>query len=232
MKNENIQGIKAISLDGDDTLWDFEKVMRYSLHQVLEELESLDPKSAEQLIVEKMIDIRNKVAKELKGKEINLGKVRLEAFKRTLKDIGRPDDDLAVKLNQVYYKHRFENVQLFDDVIPTISKLKEKYLLGLLSNGNTYPKHCGLEEAFSFVVFSQEHGVEKPDPRLFQIAVEKAGCSKEELLHVGNSLEDDIRGAVNAGIKCIWINRKGMENHLGVQVDYEINSLRELLELL
>lgn len=229
---DKITDIKAISFDGDDTLWDFEKVMRHSLHHVLKELGRLDPQSAELLTIEKMIEIRNEVAKELKGREINLGKVRLEAFRQTLREIGKPNEDVAIKLNQVYYKHRFEDIELYHDVLQTISTLQEKYTLGLLSNGNTYPKHCGLEGVFKFVVFSQEHGVEKPDPRLFQIAQEKAGCSKDELLHVGNSLTDDIQGAVNAGIKCVWLNRKGKENDLGVRVDYEIHTMQELLELL
>jgi len=85
---------------------------------------------------------------------------------------------------------------------------------------------------FQFVVFSQDHGVEKPNPRLFQIAVEKAGCSKQQLLHVGDSLEDDVTGAINAGVKCVWLNRKRARNDLNLKIDYEISFLSELLEIL
>lgn len=227
-----ITGIKAISFDADGTLWNFENVMRHSLNHALKELERIDVQAAAMLDIEKMIKIRNRIAKELKGKVTNLEEVRLEAFRQILKDIGRPNDALASHLNQVYLQHRFEDIELFDDVLPSLKALRAKYTLGILSNGNSYPERCGLERIFQFVIFSQDYGVEKPDSRLFQIAVEKAGCSKQQLLHVGDSLETDIVGAINAGIKCVWLNRKQMKSNLEIQINYEISSLLELIEIL
>lgn len=227
-----IRGIKAISFDADGTLWDFEKVMRHSLHYVLNELERIDAITAAMLSIERMIEIRERVAMELKGKVTNLEHVRLEAFKQTLKEVGRHNDALATHLNQVYLRHRFEDIELFNDVLPSLKALREKYALGILSNGNSYPEGCGLESMFQFVVFSQDYGVEKPDPKIFQIAIEKAGCSKQELLHVGDSLENDIKGALNSGIQCVWLNRKCLKKNLELKIDYEISSLLELLEIL
>ncbi|MCK4952929.1 HAD family hydrolase [Candidatus Bathyarchaeota archaeon] len=227
-----IEGIKTISFDGDGTLWDFKKVMRHSLQHVLKELKKTDPQTAIQLDIDKMIEIRNRVAKKLRGKITNLEEVRLEAFKQTLKDVGRPNDKLASYLNQVYLKHRFEDIELFNDVLPALETLREKYTLGLLSNGNSYPERCGLEGIFQFIVFSQDYGVEKPDPKIFRLALKKSGCSEQEFLHVGDSLENDIMGAVNAGIKCVWVNRQRMKNTLGFKIEYETDSLLKLLEIL
>ncbi len=229
---KRITGIKAISFDGDGTLWDFEKVMRHSLGKVLAELERLVPDTARKLDMERMIEIRNKVAAELKGKVANLEAVRLEAFKRTLEDTARPDDTLAAHLNQLYLKHRFEDIELYEDVLPVLQKLREKCTLGLLSNGNSYPERCGLEGIFEFVVFSQDYEVEKPDPYLFRVAIEKAGCSEEQMLHVGDSLQDDVIGANNAGIRSVWLNRVRAGNTSGIRTDYEIQSLAELLDIL
>ena len=228
----NMAGIRAISFDGDGTLWDFEQVMKHSLHQVLKELEHIEPQIAVILDIKKMIKIRNRVAAELKGKRINLEVIRLESFRQTLEDIGRPNDALASHLNEVYLKHRFEDIDLFDDVLPVLKALRGKYTLGLLSNGNSYPERCGLDEIFQFIVFSQDYGIEKPNPKLFQIALEKARCSKKQLLHVGDSLQDDISGANNAGIKSVWLNRKRVKNSIGINADYEISSIYELLEIL
>ena len=227
-----IIGVKAISFDADGTLWDFEKVMCHSLNHVLRELKKLDPNAVDMLDVDKMIKIRNRVANELKGRVTNLEDIRLEAFRQTLRDIGRPNDALASHLNQVYLKHRFEDIRLYDDVLPALKALRVRYALGILSNGNSYPERCGLEGMFKFVVFSQDYGVEKPNPRLFHIAVEKAGCSKHQLLHVGDSLQDDVMGAINAGIKCVWLNRKRVKNNLDLKIDCEISSLLELHEIL
>ena len=227
-----VKGIKAVSFDGDGTLWDFEKVMRHSLHHALKELKRIDPPTVAMLDVERMIKIRNRVAKELKGTVTNLEEIRLEAFRQTLKDIGRSDEALASHLNQVYLKHRFEEIELFADVLPALEAMKGTYTLGLVSNGNSYPERCGLEGCFKFVVFSQDYRIEKPNPELFHIAVDKAGCSQQQLLHVGDSLVDDIMGAGNAGIKCVWLNRKRIKNDSGIKIDYEIQSLLELLEIL
>lgn len=220
-----------MSFDADGTLWDFEKVMRHSLCYVLQELQKQDSKAAALLDIDKMIEIRSKVAEELKGKVTNLETVRLEAFRKTLETIGKPNDTLTHHLNQVYLKHRFEDITLYNDVLPTLNKLRGKYTLGLLSNGNSYPERCGLEGMFQFVVFSQDYGVEKPDSKLFNIAVEKSGYEKSQLLHVGDSLETDIMGAIKTEIKYVWLNRKHVKNDLGLKIDYEIASLSELLEI-
>ncbi len=228
---KNILGIRAISFDGDATLWDFERIMRHSLSHVLRELEQIDTDAAGMLNIEKMIRIRNEVAEKLKGKIVNLERVRLEAFKQTLEEIGKPDEVLASYLNQVYLMHRFEDIELYDDVLPALTVLKESYTIGLLSNGNSYPESCGLDRIFQFVVFAQDYGFEKPDSRLFQIALDKAGCLNNQLLHVGDSITSDIVGASNSGIKSVWLNRNREENSSDVKVDYEIGSLLELLNL-
>ena len=228
----SLTGIKAISFDADGTLWDFQQVMRHSLGKVMEELEQLDPGAAVALDIDKMIAIRNRVAEELKGKTTNLEDIRFQAFRRTLEEIGRPDDDLARHLNEVYFRHRFEDTEPYDDVLPTLQKLRERFSLGLLSNGNSYPEHCGLDGMFQSVVFSQEHRVEKPDPAIFRIALRELGCSEVELLHVGDSLENDVDGAHNAGIRCAWLNRNQIKNDTDTMPDYEIHSLTELLDIL
>jgi FMN hydrolase / 5-amino-6-(5-phospho-D-ribitylamino)uracil phosphatase len=224
--------IKAISFDGDGTLWDFDSVMRQSLHHVLWEMEKLDREAAARLDVDKMIDIRNKVALELKGKVTNLEVIRREAFRRTLLDIGKANDDLAEYLNAIYLKHRFEDTKPYDDVLPILRELGIIYSLGLLSNGNSYPERTGLSGIFKFAVFSQDYGIEKPDPEIFQIALNKARCPSQELIHVGDSLVNDIGGAKGVGVKCVWLNRKEITNSTYISPDFEIKSLKELPDIL
>lgn len=74
------------------------------------------------------------------------------------------------------------------------------------ASGNSYPQRCGLAERLSFVVFAQDHGVAKPDRRLFAIAARQAGCSLAHLVHVGDS-KSDIVGARRAGWMSVLINR-------------------------
>lgn len=227
-----LNGITTISFDGDGTLWDFDAVMRHSLRCVLSELEVVDPPSAARLDVDTMIQIRNNVAATLHGTVTNLEQIRLEAFRETLRTVDRPNDALAARLNQVYLQHRFEDIELYDDVLPTLQALQRTHRIGLLSNGNNYPERCGLDGTFAFVVFSQDHGVMKPDPRIFQIAMAQAGCTCDELLHVGDSIDTDIKGAQNAGVRCVWLNRHNASPLQPVNADFSIASLTELLDLL
>ncbi len=224
--------ITTISFDADGTLWDFEGVMRHALGCALTELRRLVPAALDSLSVDTLIAIRNQVAEEQKSRGLTHEAIRLEAFKQTLQFIKSPDDDLAAHLNTLYLKHRFEDIQLFDDVVPALNALQGRYMMGLLSNGNTYPERCGLEGYFQFVVFAQDYGIQKPDPRLFEIAIEHAGCSKHQLLHVGDSFQNDIIGARQAGVRSVWLNRQGKDNDTGQQHDFEISSLRGLTEIL
>ena len=221
--------ISAISFDGDMTLWDFEQVMRHSLKHTLAVLQRQRPTPRVlKLTIEEMIAIRDQFAEEVKGAVWNLEEIRRRAFERTLEHVGCPDKELAAHLNQIYLKHRFEDIELYPDVIPTFDILAPHFKLGLLSNGNTYPERCGLEGSFAFVVFSQDVQVVKPDPRIFHITAERAGCELTEMLHVGDSLKNDVVGARNAGVPCVWLNREGIPNDTETQPDYEAASLSEI----
>lgn len=229
---KKLDGIEAVSFDVDGTLWDFQEVMRQSLRLTLKELGRTDPEAEKILDIDMMIEIRDRVAEELKGKVSNLEWIRLEAFRQTLREVGREDEDLANRLTRVYLKHRFEDIEHFGDVLPTLTVLRERYRLSVISNGNSHPERCGLKGIFDFVILSQDYGVEKPDSRIFLIALEEAGCSRRALLHVGNSLENDIRGAVKAGIRCVWLNMEGLDSDTDIKPEYEISSLLELLDML
>ena len=223
----------VISFDGDMTLWDFYRVMRHALKQTLTALQMQVPtQRALELTIDEMIWIREQYAKEVKGKIWNLEEIRRGAFERTLYSVGYPDKKLAADLNAIYLNHRFEDIELYPDVIPTFDVLTQHYKLGLLSNGNTYPGRCGLADYFSFVIFAQDVQVEKPDPKIFEITVQQAGCEFSQLMHVGDSLENDVAGAQNCGAHAVWLNREGTQNRTYIQPDYEIRSLTEIPAIL
>ena len=225
--------ISAISFDGDMTLWDFYKVMRHSLKYALAELQKQRPtQRVRNLTIDKMIAIREQFAEEVKGEVWNLEEIRRQSFERTLEHVGCPDKDLAAHLNRIYRKHRFEDIELYPDVVPTFDILAPHFKLGLLSNGNTYPKYCGLDGRFAFVIFAQDVQVEKPDPKIFEITAERAGCELTEMLHVGDSLKNDVAGARNVGAPSVWLNRGGVPNNTEIQPDYEVAALSEIPAIL
>jgi putative hydrolase of the HAD superfamily len=224
-----ISQIRAISFDGDMTLWDFDKVMRHSLAHALIELRARLPgDKCVDLPVDHMIEIRNAVAEELKGERVALEAIRLEAFRRTVAMAGSDNDELAAHLNSIYLKHRFANIELYPDVLPLLDSIAGRYVLGLVSNGNGYPEGCGLQGRFAFVIFAQTVGVEKPDPAIFQQACREARCSPEQLMHIGDSLVSDVAGARRAGAVSVWLNRGRKPNRTDIRPDHEIHSLVEI----
>ena len=89
----------------------------------------------------------------------------------------------------------------------------------------------GLADYFDTVVLSEDAGVNKPSPLFFDFALKAAGACRQSTLMIGDNPDTDIRGARQAGLPTVFFNRKP-ECNSGVETDYEIRSLQELLQLL
>ena len=85
----------------------------------------------------------------------------------------------------------------------------------------------GLSSAFDFFVVSSLVGMEKPDPAIFEHAIEKSGCSREEILYVGDDPDDDLRGARYVGLTMILVDRH--DHWRGIECP-RIRRLSELVE--
>lgn len=84
------------------------------------------------------------------------------------------------------------------------------------------------------VVTSEDVRAYKPDPRIFEIALQQTGWNPERTIHIGDSVHSDVGGAHRAGIRCAWLNRAHRIYDVGSEEtpDWEIENLLELLPLL
>ena len=124
---------------------------------------------------------------------------------------------------------------LFDDTIPALNKCREMGLtVGLISNmnqsGDELARSMGLLPHLDFSITSQEVGVEKPSPLIFERALERADAQALNAVHVGDQLTSDVAGALNAGINAVLLDRDG--NHRGYTAQPRIEGLEELPALL
>jgi putative hydrolase of the HAD superfamily len=215
--------VGTLFFDGDQTLWDFDKVMRCALHSTLLELQARRP-GTEHVTVDDLIADRQALAIAGRTHE----QLRLLAFQRTLTRLGLPDNGLAEHLTTLYLERRFAEVALYPDTLDALNELRRTYTLGLLSNGNTYPERSGLAGLFTLTVFSQDHGVTKPHPELFSIAAAQAGCPPESIAMIGDSLTKDVTAAQACGWRGIWLNRTAAPCPPPHTPDATIASLAEL----
>ena len=126
------------------------------------------------------------------------------------------------------------DLALFDDVLPSLRRLKDLGLaLGLISNINrTGPdllNSLGLEGVLDSAVTSREVGAEKPHAPIFLAALQRLGATSAETVHVGDQYASDIVGALGAGMRPVLIDRYGTaEPVVGVP---SVSSLTEVVRL-
>lgn len=207
--------------------------MQEALSRALIKLRTLVPGlQTEALTVADLQQTRDEVAKTYRGNRVSLEYIRLKAFEQTLRNLGQNDPELASHLTTFYLEHRFTAIALYPDVLPVLTLLRGSYHLGLVSNGNTYPERCGLPGIFAFTIFAQDYEVQKPEPEFYERVLSKTHMNPHEIIHVGDSLSNDVSGAQAVGIRAIWVNRHQIRNETNVQPFAEIASLGELPEVL
>lgn len=136
------------------------------------------------------------------------------------------------------YRHELE--ALYGDAPEVLAELSKHYALGIIANQSeglqARLRQWGIAQYFSVVVSSWDCQAAKPDKRIFQIALERANCRPQEALMVGDRLDNDIYPAKALGYQTVWIRNGfgGMQRPVSAdyQADFEIRSLKELLEIL
>ncbi len=126
------------------------------------------------------------------------------------------------------------NYTLFDDVRPVLEELtSEGYALGLVSNFEAWLDELladlGVREAFGVRVISGIEGMEKPDPRIYRLALERAGVDAADAVYVGDNPEFDIDPPAALGMFPVLIDRR--ERHAG-HAGARITDLADLAEVL
>jgi putative hydrolase of the HAD superfamily len=145
--------------------------------------------------------------------------------------------DLAAELDTAFRVHLRSHCPPYDDVIAVLQQVAPSYSLAVLTNGpgdvqRAKLRASGLERFFPVTVASGDVGFGKPDPRIFTTALDRLGLRPNEAIAIGDSLERDVVGAHNAGLRCVWLNREHRAPPDTMIPDHEIVSLSEIPALL
>lgn len=226
--------IKVILWDVDGTLLDF-KQAEYAAIKKCFEIFNLGECTDE--MIGRYSVINRKYWEKLERGEITKPEVLINRFV----DFFRTENiqtDCAEEFNMEYQKQLGETICFCDNSYELLQSLKGKVKQYAVTNGTKRAqdrklKKSGLIDIFDGVFISEVVGCEKPGIEFFEHVWEQIGTyEKDEIMIVGDSLTSDMQGGNNADIVCCWYNPKGMKNETNLRIDYEIDDLQKILEIL
>lgn len=226
--------MKHIFFDLDRTLWDFETNSKRALQTLYKDLE-----------LNRMIKTFESFYKTYKNTNAALwnqygkGKItkdvlRTKRFEDTLRQYQVFDKELAYRLGEDYVAISPKQTSVFPGTHDTLDSLKkEEYILHIITNGFKEVQFIKLEKSglldyFDVIVCSEDVGVNKPDPKVFHHAVEKAGANINNSIMIGDDYQVDIIGACNVGMEAILFDPH--KNYREGTHEWHVNELREIPE--
>lgn len=154
-------------------------------------------------------------------------------------------DSFAVRAAAIYYGAEIprwygELEKLYPDTKMILEALSKKYKLGVIANQSLGTKerldNWNIGKYFDVVVASAEAGWAKPDLKIFNLALEQAGCKPNDAVMIGDRLDNDIVPAKQIGMKTVWV-RQGFAKYQIIcneseQPDFIIDSISNILDIL
>ena len=224
---------KVILFDADETLFDFKKAEREAFKNTMIDFGVDYDENYHFNTYEK---INSAIWKELEQGLITQEKLKTERFKRFIDkiDMSFDENDFAT----TYMKYLGDGSFLFEGARKLIKDLSDKYILSIVTNGLTIVqerriKKSSIAKYFEDIVISEEIGIAKPHPDIFEHAIGNLGeFNKDEILMIGDNLSSDIKGGINYNIDTCWYNPNKKENKSDLSPTYEISDYKELRNIL
>ncbi len=223
-----------ILFDLDDTLVNFSNSEKLSFFRILETM-NLQNK------FESIFPIYKRISKylwhKLENNKISSEDLRDRRWLLLLDEIGKKNIS-AKTLSSMYLEFIIETTVLNDGMLDLLKDLKSKAKLSIITNGFHETQIRKLEKVkilnyFSYIFSSDKYGYSKPNPKLFQTALNKhQHTNKDSVLIVGDSISADIKGGKIFGIDTCWYNKKNDTNVSEIIPTYNINSVQEIYQFL
>jgi putative hydrolase of the HAD superfamily len=238
-----VKPVQALSFDLDGTLLDDSSRWQQSIVDTCERIAANQPGLEAARLVEANAEVWENYFPQVEMQwalgTLDGASLSLEAWRRTLLACGCDDESVARFARQTFRRFEREEQRLFDDVPGLFNTVSRTHLLlALVTNGASDTQRgklraLDIEDWFDVVVISGEIGVVKPDPSIFEVALDKLAVERENLWHVGDSPPTDVAGANAAGVTSVWLNRSGRARREDdPEPDFEIRSLSSLIPLL
>jgi len=220
--------IKHIFFDLDHTLWDFEANSKKTFSYIFDkndlEIEFND-------FIEVYQPINHRYWKLFREDKVTKAQLRYGRLKEAFQAIDfESNDELIHLLSEEYIRYLANHNALFENAIQVLEYLQPKYKMHIITNGFEEVQHRKLKNSnllpfFDEIITSEKVGVKKPNPRIFEYALDITGAVNGESVMIGDNFEADILGAKNMGMQVIFCKFNG---EIATE---DVSSVNNLLEL-
>ena len=200
-----LEKVRAVAFDLDNTFWDVGPVIERAELRLHEWLSEHCPRIPERVSIEEMRTARESLAREEPHNAHDFTYLRIASLARHARECGY-DDEIALRAFEVFFTARNE-LDVFADVHPALERLRSRYLLATLSNGNADLARIGLADFFVLSLNARQIGVGKPHPRCFERLASELRLQPHDIIYVGDDPLLDVEAARAAGLSTAWVNR-------------------------
>ena len=227
---------RHLYFDLDHTLWDFDKNAKVTLTQVYADFDLNKKVHASFDDFYQKYLYHNQVLWDRYHKGfINADDLKWKRMWRTLLDFKIADEALAKGLRAQFLEKLPTQKEVFPHTFEALDYLSQKnYQLHLITNGFEKTqwsklKNSGLDKYFDKVVTSEASNSVKPNKEIFEYALIKAGALLNESIMIGDNLDADIQGALNAGMDSVFVNHIDVVST--VPSTYTVTHLEQLKDI-
>ena len=224
--------IKNVFFDLDHTLWDFERNSALTFELLFNKYKlDIDLNSFLKVYVPINLEYWRLYRNESISKEYLRFNRLNDAFKKLNIDVS---SDLINKLSYDYIENLPKFNHLIDGAHELLLYLKKKYKLYLITNGfrnvqSNKLKNSGIGNFFLSIYDSESVGVKKPNPLIFNHALDDSGCIAKESVMIGDSFEADIQGSLSVGMNAIHYVNFGEKEHKECIIVNNLLSIKKIL---
>ena len=227
---------KYLFFDLDHTLWDFEANARATLAILYDDLQ-LKARGINdfELFYKNYLVHNDKLWEQYRNGRIKQDELRVKRMRLALLDFKIADDVLSEQMNVQFLDLLPTRNLLFPHAKEILQYLVDKnYELHLITNGfekvqHSKLKYSGLDVFFKEVITSEGSNSIKPNKEIFEYAFQKTNANPATSIMIGDTIDVDIQGAINAGIDQVFVNHTGIVTD--IKPTYTVTSLKELEEI-
>ncbi len=225
--------LKWLLFDLDNTLVDSDKASRESFFRSCEKFKV----DANEDFFQRYKKINSEVWGLFEQAEITAVTLRTLRFKRFF-DSEEIQPCTPLEFSTSYLNQLIDTTHCYEHVPELLDMWQQDFNLSIVTNGLREVQRArldklGLTKYFNSIIVSDEIGHAKPGKAYFDLALKSIPNppSRARTLIIGDSLQSDIQGGINAGIKTCWISH-GRKNDSGLSINFEIDGIRSLEEVL